>query len=74
MNLDDIDISIGVVKHVLKSKLDQNIAVAWLSLIESQTTKEFIPSYHHAKLITDNSFHPCKNISILYGFSRVVVP
>jgi ribonuclease HI len=47
-NLHDIELSIGVLKGVLKTKIDQHIAQNWSSLFRSPTTLKFMPSIQHA--------------------------
>ena len=55
-NLPDIDISMRTVRGVIKKKLDQQqLALKWSSIISSETTLKFIPSFQHAKNVED--FH-----------------
>ena len=55
INLPDIDISMGTVRGIIKKKLDQQLALKWSSIISSETTLKFIPSFQHAKNVED--FH-----------------
>ena len=49
INLPNIDISMGTVRGIIKKKLDQQLALKWSSIISSETTLKFIPSFQHAK-------------------------